>query len=108
MPPKRLVEVPLFPPDAAPRSHCRKRPSSDPESVSRTTVDCFPSTSSVVTSVTPPISEPPARVPFNPLVRKRTQLTKTVCTVDVTPPKKRVTFELSDHCTPGPLVPSTS
>ena len=108
MPPKRLVEVPLFSPDSVTRSHRKKKTPSNSNLAFRTTVDCFPSTSKAVTSFSSPSPESPVRVPRNPFARKGARTTKPVCTEDIVPSKKRVTFDLSEYSSPDSMIPPTS
>ena len=101
MPPKKLVEVPLFPPESSQPSRNKTKPQPASSSVSKTVVDCFPSTSFTISPPSPPVT-----VPRNPLSRKGLRVARPVCTKDIVPAKKKVTFNLSSAC-PSSL-PSTS
>ncbi len=108
MPPKRLAEIPWFSSDSVPRSHRKKKTPSNSDLASRTVVDCFPSTSKAITLISPPRPESPVRVPRNPFARKGARMVERVCTEDLAPSKKRVTFDLSEYFSPDSMIPPTS
>ncbi len=109
MPPKRLVEVPLFSPESASRPHRKKKTPPCSSATARTVIDCFPASSKSFQSVSPSSPESPVRVPRNRFYRKGAHMVKPVCTEDIVPPKKRITFDLSDYSVdPAALLPSQS
>ncbi len=109
MPPKRLVEMPLFSPESVSRPHRKKKTPPCSSSTARTVKDCFPSSSSSFQSISQSSLESPVRVPRNRFSRKGSHMVKPVCTEDVVPPKKRVTFDLADYSVdPATLLPSGS
>ncbi len=101
---KELVEVPLFPSESSPRVHKKKRVLPVRVPSSKSVVDCFPSASSTALPSPP---APPVRVSRNPLSRKSTRAHRPMCTKDISPPRKRVTFDLPVP-TSSPIPPTTS
>ena len=84
---KKVKDIPLFPEVIPKREHRKKRSSSSSQ---RRTVDCFSDPLSAGPSPDPVTPQPVPKSRRSSSVASLTQ--RRVCTQDVTPPQKRVTF----------------